>query len=845
MAFLGKFGIGGTLDKLLSSGDIESTTMGPSLNKLLDNRKEATEKVLERLESGPKVQYSTLLQLLELLLDNTIVGLIMSAMPNLKPGTQKDIATLLNTNKGFDPHLLLPFLKDPLSLEVCRDMLMAHRREFTAAKLLKVVARTESDLWDIIFELVHGRINDQAFPDAIALTTNKDPVLRKHATNVIADYDNPAAIEVLQLMLKDDDREVQLAALRGLTRMKASLPAAIIFQLVKQMKKEEAPLIKALLGYSKDPQLMKYLNQILFGKNTKLRPFALQSLALIATEHTVREVFAELADKPEETHTSIIQALTENCGKRFISAVAILANDPDKRIRNLAIESISAGDIEDPEIINLIKTHLDDDLPKNIKTSFIKKLGDLKDSASVKTLTKIMRHDPEQSVIVLQALENIADEGPLADVFEMLAEDNADVQCAALSCLAQIIPKKFAGQIREQLIANADKLDEKALPNLVDLLEGIADKHRLPETTSYKNSLEKLQKDASGEIELVAPSSFDTTTPQAAQAGGNPFGGASEVPSSDAPDNPFGGMDNDIFGTGEIAIPKAQDKDKKPEEDFAIDLVVGQVLANRYELIKEIGRGGYGSVWLVEDKFIKEQLVMKFLHQTLVSDEIAIERFVRELRLARKITHANIIRLFDYLDLGSIAAISMEYFAGDALSSIIHKGVLEPARAVKLAMIISTALETAHQAEVVHRDMKPANILVDDNNMVKIVDFGIAAASKHAESRLTRTGTLVGTPTYISPEQIQGKAVDGRTDLYSLGIIMYEMMTGHPPYQAEDPMALVFMHVEGNPRRLDEVNPVIPKEVADIVHKCIMPEPDDRYQSMAELAQALSQLNLS
>jgi serine/threonine-protein kinase len=843
MAFLGKFGIGGALDKLLSSGDIESTTMGPSLDKLLDNRKEATERVLERLDSGPKFQYSTSLQLLELLLDNTVIELIMSTIPDLKPGTQKDIATLLNTNKGFDPHLLLPFLKAPLSLEVCRDMLMAHRREFTAAKLLKVAAKTRPDLWDIIFELVHGRITDQAFPEAIALTKSKDTVLRKHATNVIADYNNPAAIEALQLMLKDDDREVQLSALRGLTRMKASLPAAMIFQLMKQMKKEEAPLIKALLSYSRDPQLMKYLNQILFGKNTKLRPFALQSLALIATEHTVREVFTVLADKPEEIHVSIIQALTENCGKRFTRAVAILANDPDEKIRNLAIKSISAGDIEDPEIIDLIKTHIDDDLPKNIKTSFIKKLGDIKDSESVKALTKIMRHDPEQRVIVLQTLEEIADEGPLADVFEMLAEDDADIQCAALSCLAKIIPEKFAGQIREQLIANADKLDEKALPNLINLLESIADKHRLPETTSYKKSLEKLQKEASGEVELVTLSSFGATTPQAAQADGNPFGVASEVSSSDAPDYPFGGMGSDVFGTGEVVMPEA--KDEKPEEDFAIDLVVGQVLANRYELIKEIGRGGYGSVWLVEDKFIKEQLVMKFLHQTLVSDEIAIERFVRELRLARKITHANIIRLFDYLDLGSIAAISMEYFAGDALSSIIHKGVLEPERAVKLAITISKALEVAHQAEVVHRDMKPANILVDDNNMVKIVDFGIAAASKHAESRLTRTGTLVGTPTYISPEQIQGKEVDGRTDLYSLGVIMYEMMTGHPPYEAEDPMALVFMHVEGNARRLDEVNPVIPKEVADIVHKCIMPEPDERYQSMAELAQALSQLNFS
>jgi serine/threonine-protein kinase len=281
------------------------------------------------------------------------------------------------------------------------------------------------------------------------------------------------------------------------------------------------------------------------------------------------------------------------------------------------------------------------------------------------------------------------------------------------------------------------------------------------------------------------------------------------------------------------------------KQDTELNLEQGQVLANRYKLVKEIGRGGYGSVWLVEDNFIKEQLVMKFLHQSLVSDEVAVERFVRELRLARKITHTNIIRLFDYLDLGPVAAISMEYFPGQALSSIVHQGAMEPTRVIKLIKAISGALDVAHQADVIHRDMKPANILVDEKDNIKIVDFGIAAASKHAESRLTRTGTLVGTPTYISPEQIQGKVVDGRTDLYSLGVIMYEMLAGQPPYQAEDPMALVFMHVEGNARRVEEINPVIPKDLADIVHKCIAPDPNSRYQSMAELAQALSEVQLA
>lgn len=830
MALLGKFGLNGALNKVLNSGDLDAPEVESALEKLLDNKKDAVEKVIEQIESGPRLHYSISLKLLGRLLDNTTIEPVMEALPRLEKEAQNDIAVLLNTGRRYDPHLLLPYLKEPLSLQISRDMIMAHRQSFTAAKLLKAVARTKPDLWDVIFGLVHARIDDEAFPEARALTKSKNAKLREYATGVIAGYNNPAAVEALQGLLNDHNKEVHLAALRGLTRMEASLPATTISQLMKTMQKEEVPLVKALLSFSKDPRLMTYINQAMFGKNAKLRLFALESLALIANKDNIFQVFQELANKPRETHANVIQVLVEHGGVRFIDAVAALAHDPEKIIRDIAIEAIELSDAQNPKILDLIRQHVADDIDAQIKISFINKLGETRDAAATPALLKVLRTDPKQRVVTLSALEKIADESALADVFEMLADGNADVQRAALACLLKITPKQFAGQIREQLIDNVDKIKEPAVPTLVELVEKITSRYHLPETTAYKNAMETLKKDSADDIDLAMP--------YAAPASSDPFGAAA--------DNPFGNtgeMDNSIFGTGEISMP--EEKAEQAAEDFGIDLQEGEILAKRYKLVREIGRGGYGSVWLVEDTFIKEQLVMKFLHQTLVSDEIAIERFIRELRLARKITHTNIIRLFDYLDLGSVAAISMEYFAGAPLSKIIHEGLMEPKRVVGLVKTISTALETAHQAEVVHRDMKPANILVDENNVVKIVDFGIAAASKHAESRLTRTGTLVGTPTYISPEQIQGKVVDGRTDLYSLGIIMYEMLSGHPPYQAEDPMALVFMHVEGDARRLDEVNPLVSKELANIVHRCIEPDPDNRYQSMAELAKALSQLDLA
>ena len=853
MAILGKFGLSGALDKVLDSGELDSPEIAQALQKILSSRKEATERVLQRIDSGPRLQYSAALKLLGQLLDNSTIDLAMRALPTYIPATQKDVATLLNTNKSFDPHLVLPYLKESLSLQIARDMIMAHRNKFTAVKLLKAVTRTRQELWEIIFELVHNKTEDAAFPEAVALTKSKSPVMREHAAGVIAEFTNPAAIEILQTLLSDKDKNVYLAALRGLTRMQASLPAADIFQLMQKMSKDEAPLVTALLKYCKDPRLIEHLSQAMFGKSAKLRPFAAQGLALIATQDNLREVFLNLSEKPQSMHTNIIQTLLDHGGERFIDLIAILADDTDNKVRNIAIEAIELSDPTNPKIIAALRKHVGNDIPADIKASFINKLAQAKDKAAVPALIKILAKDSEQRVVTLQALEQIADNSALADVFEILADKNTAVQRAALSCLSQLIPKKFAKKIRKELIANMGKISEDALPSLADLLATITEKYRLPETVAYQQMLEKLEETISGELTLDSPMITPGNSNPFDGEANSPFGGNKEDPFGSPEDNPFGGNADDPFGgAGDNPFGNAEREptdtgtsqtaasESKQEEDFAIDLVPGIVLSKRYKLVREIGRGGYGSVWLVEDTFIKEELVMKFLHQQLVSDEVAIERFIRELRMARKVTHPNIIRLFDYLDLGNIAAISMEYFAGKALSAVINEGAIAPERVVKLCRIVSLALESAHQADVVHRDLKPANIMVDDNDMVKIVDFGIAAASKHAESRLTRTGTLVGTPTYISPEQIQGKKVDGRTDMYSLGIIMYQMLTGEPPYRSEDSMALVFMHVEGKARRVEDVNPLVPKELADVVHRCLAPDPDKRYQSMAELAQVLA-----
>ncbi|MGI8740188.1 MAG: protein kinase domain-containing protein [Gammaproteobacteria bacterium] len=223
----------------------------------------------------------------------------------------------------------------------------------------------------------------------------------------------------------------------------------------------------------------------------------------------------------------------------------------------------------------------------------------------------------------------------------------------------------------------------------------------------------------------------------------------------------------------------------RPETVDMATLKPGDVLAERYRYIRPIGRGAFGAVYLMEDLMIREEIILKFLHAQMATDESTIKRFVYELRLARRITHRNVIRIFDMITFGKLSAISMEYFPSHTLGSEIRgRKPMDTNRGLKITQDVCAGMEAAHHVSVVHRDLKPSNILINDVGLVKIVDFGVAAAVRDTEARLTKTGLVIGTPTYMAPEQVLGKPVDARTDIYSLGIILYEMMTGRPPMPA-------------------------------------------------------------
>ena len=264
------------------------------------------------------------------------------------------------------------------------------------------------------------------------------------------------------------------------------------------------------------------------------------------------------------------------------------------------------------------------------------------------------------------------------------------------------------------------------------------------------------------------------------------------------------------------------------------------MIEGRYKFIQKIGKGAFGTVVLVEDTVVEERLILKFLNANVASDEEMLKRFVHELRYSRRITHKNVIRIYDFLYVGGSYAISMEYFPSHTLGAeIANEKPMPPKKAVGYGTDICIGMSVAHQQGIIHRDLKPANILINDTGLLKIVDFGVAAAAKSGDTQLTKTGYVIGSPKYMAPEQILGKKVDERADIYSLGVIMYEMLAGNPPYSRGDHMSVMYQHVQGKAQPLNEANPNVPREIADVVTKTMQVDKLKRYASMEELRVAL------
>ncbi|MFH2007535.1 MAG: serine/threonine-protein kinase [bacterium] len=331
--------------------------------------------------------------------------------------------------------------------------------------------------------------------------------------------------------------------------------------------------------------------------------------------------------------------------------------------------------------------------------------------------------------------------------------------------------------------------------------------------------LSNLSLELNGRIERLADKqsqlAFDATVTPAGlvRAGAKPLGS--------------GGIAEDLSNAATMALQAPRG-----------ELPSGSQLMDRFEVERPLGRGGMGAVYLANDKRIGERVALKVISRELAEDPAAVERFRREAGAARKITHPNVIRIHDLGEDGGMLFLSMEYFAGQSLSELLaQRHVLGLDEAREILRQVCDALTAAHAAGVVHRDLKPQNVLVNERGETRVIDFGLAKMAYL--NTMTATGLMMGTPEYMSPEQVRGRAVDHRADIYSLGAMAYHMLCGRPPFTADTPIAVGFMHVSESPSSPRLLQPELPESVDGAILKALSKDPDDRFDAVADFKAAL------
>ncbi len=270
-------------------------------------------------------------------------------------------------------------------------------------------------------------------------------------------------------------------------------------------------------------------------------------------------------------------------------------------------------------------------------------------------------------------------------------------------------------------------------------------------------------------------------------------------------------------------------------------LPVGLIFAGRHRIIEVLGRGGMGTIYKALDTKLEEEIALKLIRPEIALDRLAIKRFHHELKTARKIIHKNIGRMYELMEEAGTHYITMEYIAGEDLSHLIKReGSLPMKKSIDVALQVSSGLAEAHSQGIVHRDIKPGNIMIDLNKNARILDFGISR-SMQADG-MTHQGVAIGTPEYMSPEQIEAVDIDYRSDIYSLGIVLYEMVTGKLPFRGETPLSVAVKHKNEIPKDPRELNAQIPGELGSLILKCLEKDKTVRYQSADQLWGALNRI---
>ncbi|MEY4762862.1 MAG: hypothetical protein RLZZ200_2718 [Pseudomonadota bacterium] len=806
MAFLANFRAARILEQLSASDAVAGQGRDRAVADLCALGAGAIEPVLAALPNASRPVINTLVEVLGTLLSPKTLPQILDALAEGGPRLAPSLVAAMKAAPQLPPGALIDALRradlpKPPLLEVIKS----HIGQIPPRDLLNATASLEGNDKTAMFRLIGEAATPALVPELINRLQGKDTLARLHLIGILGRFDTAEVRYAMQAQLNDPNKVVRSAALGALAKLKGPINVELVCHMLLDAEIEVQNRAVDVLINARDPQTVKHLIPVLKDENEYARRAAVEVLNEVCDENSIKVLLGTMKDSDWWVRSRAGDALGKIGGPKVIQAVLKLARDDDPELRRSAMEILNQTK-DEHAVAQLIEATRDADWwVRERAVDALAAIGSKR--ALPRLLEMVGTSDDKQLPVIIRAVTAVGGSQVVDHLLPLLQRADRGVRMEVIQSLTGLTDEKSLSRVVPQLQAAMAGVDQTII--------------RAADAALVELSA-RFGQGGGG---------------QAAPDRSPSFTGRYRAPGTEMP---FGLFQVDPEPSVARSRVEVVGDMTNGQLDIA-GLKPGVLLDGRYKFIQRIGKGAFGTVLLMEDTVVGEQLILKFLNPGVASDEEAIKRFVHELRYSRKITHHNIIRIYDFLKIGGNYAISMEYFPSHTLNGeIVDEKPVELRRALRFAMDICTGMEVAHGAGVIHRDLKPANVLINDAGELKVVDFGVAAAHREGDTQLTKTGFVIGSPKYMAPEQILGRAVDERADIYAVGVILYELLTGVPPYSNGDHMAVMYQHVQGKATPPSERNPLLPPGLSEVVMKAMSVDKNKRYQSMGELKSALA-----
>ena len=795
MAVLGNLFFNRTLKQFLDCDDLASAKGVAMTAKIRQSAKDSFEKILEVIPTVSKPHSDVLFnicvehssgkseQYLFDSLENEHTKIRSTAVEVLSQSSQVNSSKLfkrLQESEGSTSEIIniLSFQKDSLLPEqIINNAIKLGKAD--AERLLQLAVGSSR-------EIDFSALN--IAPDRIESPTIKIMLLRFLAT-----LKQPEVSVTIAKFLTDSNKTIVIEALKALNNLKMHYDASVVLPFIETMSDVEREMALEILQKQANAELVPMLAPWTASKSEELREIFIKLVAKFATQESLTKFLLRLEQQEWWGRDQAVKSLVSHGNVQLAQAAKKLVKHEAEFVRSAA-QQLAAIQGDDIDLESMVETAMHENW--QVREKAIAMIGSSGKRESLPLLRKAFDRWPDSAIAVLKAVKQLGFSKGLEITFQCMKMPEAMVQREALGTITALATKQHASNIRDIVLAMVPGLQATVRDTALEVLMQLTKDFSLAEL--------KIEDEALFETRLGKLEETQNAAKLAAAS-------------------------NTLEATKVVNFLNIE------------ELKEGDIWLDRFRISKEVGRGAMGRVMLAEDEMVGEQLILKFMHPELTANGASRERFLREVKYSRKVSHINVIRIHDMLFKDGLCAISMEYFESKGIDDLLSEiKVFEARPALDILYQIAAGMSAAHKQKVIHRDLKPSNVMMNAQGLVKVVDFGIASAASNSDSTLTKTGSIIGTPAYLSPERAKGLEADYRCDIYALGVIAYRMFAGKLPYRGE-PMAILFQHLEGNAIPLHEVDKSIGARISLLVQRMMAVEAVDRIQTMDDVCAAIQE----